>query len=338
MRYFHLYTAACVLAFVLAAPANAQKLPIKTLAKKTAASAQKSAKSVSNAAIARKWRTDALKEARQVDKAFKYVFFKSGQAQTAQLVDLAAFRVYTEDQGVVSTLTNLWSSLLQGLHVMYFGPSSQVTPLTLRKQLLQNEARLKHALKNWQELKPLILRTASAADYALLSQAHAPTRFFFEESSNLDVFSKDLASLSAGRQDAIHIMTAGQPEIEKLYRQMLAFAHNKGAFPFQTTQVYQLLALKEYSNEELALLQKNLNSLECDILRSWGWKDRAIRSVIAQYRSEQWFAPYHAKDFFPTLMEQHGLISSWNKYWQQAAKTDLEKSRQIQRQLSGTAR
>ena len=339
MRHTRFYTAACVFCLTLTAPAYAQKIPAKALAKKTAASAaQKAPQALTNAALARQWKTAALQEARQIDKAFEYVFFKTGQAQLAHLIDLAAFRVYTEDLGVTSTLSNWWASLYEGLNIMHFGPNSQTSALTLRKKLLQNEARFKHALKKWQELKPVVLKTATPADYSLLSQANAPTRFFFEDSPSLDVFSKELASLGAGRKDAISLMANGQTEVETLYRKMMAFAHGKGAFPMKTNEVYQFLNLKKYSDQQLADLQKNLNSSECTLLRSWGWSNRSISRVIALYRSQNWAQPFNEKDFFPVVMEQYQALSSWSKSWKQAAKTDLEKARQIQQQLNTKTR
>ncbi len=137
MRHTRFYTAACVFCLTLTAPAYAQKIPAKALAKKTAASAaQKAPQALTNAALARQWKTAALQEARQIDKAFEYVFFKTGQAQLAHLIDLAAFRVYTEDLGVTSTLSNWWASLYEGLNIMHFWPQFPNLGLNLTQEII----------------------------------------------------------------------------------------------------------------------------------------------------------------------------------------------------------
>lgn len=335
MRYPYVCTAVCLLLLANAGQVYAQKFPLKAAAKNiNSAAIKKSVKATSNAAIARKWKADALQPARQVNKLSQQAFFKYGAVTLPQLVDITAFRVYTKDIGVVDTMTDLWSSLFSGLHVAYFGPGSHSSPLEMRKQLLQNEARLNYAAQNWLTLKPMLLKHASAADYTRFAESKVPTRFFFEDSPRLDVFSKEIAAFGSGRKDAVSIMAAGQQDIETLYRQMLAFAHGKGAFPMRTSEVYRFLALQDYTQAELADLQKNLNSLECDMLRSWGWSDRKIRQVIALYRSKDWMKAYKENDFFPALTQQYELISSWRKYWENARQTDLQENIRMIKQLS----
>ena len=322
--YFMLFLS-CVL---FAHPAFAQKSAIKKAAKKAAAVSAKSAK---NAAIQKAWKASALKEAKQTDRLFNRIILKSNQAQLTQLVDVTAFRMYNDEQGVLSTLTDMWSELLTDLHISYFGPRevNPVSSIEVRKNLLQTEARLNHALKKVRELKPVLLKTAVPAQYTKMDDAHTATRFLFENSSELDNFSKEVALYISGHKDAIHMMANGQAEIEALYRKMLAFAHGKGAFPFRLSEAYRILALHEYPAEDLLLLQKNLNSLECDQLRGWGWSDREIRRVITLYLSEDWAKVYGSEYFWDIIKQQHDFISSWRQYWQRSLPKDLLATQQL---------
>lgn len=328
MQHNRLPVVALALCLCIAVPAAAQKAALKKAARSVVR--KSSANTVTKA-----WKAAALAEAKQTNRLLNAVIVKNNQAQLTQLVDVASFRMYNEDHGLLAGITNLWSALLSNLHIAYFGPRTvnPVSPLEVRKQLLQSEARLKYAVQQWNQLKPVILRTATIKDYPLLSMPNTATRFLFEYSDDLDILAKEVALYTAGKKDVLHIMAAGQPDIEHTYRQMLAFAHGKGAFPFRTTEVYQILQLHEYPAEDLALLQKNLNSLECDILRGWGWQNKDIRRVIALYRSANWAAPYEQDDIVPILTLQHDLISSWRKYWDNLRPKDLAATQQLMQEL-----
>ena len=328
-RYVYLlFLAGCL----LTTPVFAQKANI-TKAAKTAAekSAKRKVENALQATVRNQWKTQALQEAKQTDRLFSQVILKANQAQLAQLVDIASFRMYNDGQGIISTITDMWSELLTDLHISYFGPRevNPVSPLEVRKNLLQSEARLNHALKKVRELKPVLLKTAVPAQYTQMATPHTATSFFFETSPKLDNYSKEIALYISGHKDAIHMMANGQAEIEALYRKMLAFAHGKGAFPFRLSEAYRILALHEYPAEDLLLLQKNLNSLECDQLRGWGWSDREIRRVITLYRSENWAKVYGSEYFWDIIKQQHDFISSWRQYWLQMIPKDLENTQQL---------
>ena len=327
----------CVLTLCLlaASPAFAQKAGLKKAVQKVGQSAAKSSsKTSAQAAAQRAWKSAALKEAKQTDRLFNKIILKNNQAQLQQLVDVASFRMYNEEQGLLAGITDMWSTLLSGMHIAYFGPRTiePVSSLQMRKQLLQSEARLNHALKKWNELKPIILKTANPAEHQLLARQHTATRFLFENSDELDLLGKEVALYAAGKKDALHIMAAGQPDIELLYRKLLAFAHGKGAFPFRTSEVYDILQLREYPSEALASLEENLNSLECDILRGWGWKDKDIRRVISLYRSKEWSKAY-GEEIFSGLKLQHDFIEGWRKYWDNLRPKDLAATQQLMQEL-----
>ena len=162
-----------------------------------------------------------------------------------------------------------------------------------------------------------------------MAQAHTATRFFFENSPRLDPFAREIALYISGEKDLMHIIAAGQPEVEYVYRRLMAFAHKKEPFPFLSKEVYRILELPQHSMEELTLLAVDLNSPGCDQLREWGWDDAAIREIIQLYQSDYWAEAYQTDYVLNFVQLQHDLISNWRAYWNSQRNQDLEATRQL---------
>lgn len=311
---------------VLQVPAFAQKKNLVKAAEKAVSSAARKTPRSVTIRIKASETAAVQRAARSASNGLDRLFIgamRVKNARAAQLLDMSSFQLYNEDVGVIARLNALWSDLVVSLHRVYFGPNTQdyTAAAALREKILADEAKFYAALDMWKNLQKSLMETAAPSAVPLLKAPGAAPRFFFKDVS-FDGMEQDLADLISGKQDVINLMASGQSDMEVLYRRLLAFAHGKAGFPLRQDAAYRFLALNEYPPQELALLKKNLNSLECELLLSWGWTRKEIRAVISQYQSDSWAKAYEGEPV-SVLHIQHDLLSNWRGYWKQRRGKDL---------------
>lgn len=331
MRFLCVYLCMFLCCGAFNAPVWAQKTNIKKTVKKALEVTKQSGSSASNAALRHAWSSSSVKAASQAERILNPLMLKSNQAQLHKLLTDSFFHMYNEEQGLLASITNIWSELLSDYYLSFFGPRqiNPISPAEARQNLLQKEALLNQSLQKWRKLKPALLNKVSQQQCTDLAKEHTATRFFFENFPRLDPFAREIALYISGEKDLMHIIAAGQPEVEYVYRRLMAFAHKKEPFPFLSKEVYRILELPQYSMEELTLLAVDLNSPGCDQLREWGWDDAAIREIIQLYQSDYWAEAYQTDYVLNFVQLQHDLISNWRAYWNSQRNQDLEATRQL---------
>lgn len=332
---------ALLLGCLVATPAFAQKSNLPKVVKTvTQRSVQKN---FIQPKVMRAWRTQALKDAKQVDVLFKNLSAKVNLASnTHQLLDIASFRLYNEQHGLIPALDQLWIELLEDLSIVYGGPVKFVetthsviphkitfSPTEMQKRLLQKEARLKHALNRWKELKSFIQKAVPAEQYAAVSPRYAITQFLLNDYAGESEYAKAVFLYAAGKRNLTQTLVSeeynssaaalqaagGDTKISALYSEILAWAHGKGKFPFTADAAAQMLGLDKYAADGHGALYQNLNTPGCKTLRAWGWTDEDIRQFIKDYRGNA-IQPYASRVLLWDKQKlQRYFKQNWNAFW-----------------------
>ncbi len=350
---------ALLLGCLVAAPAFAQKSNLPKVVKTvTESSVQKNVKTLIQPKVMRAWRTQALKEAKHVDILFKNLFAKVNLASnTHQLLDIASFRMYNEQYGLIPALDKFWLELLEDISIVYGGPAKFVetthsviphkitlSPAETQKRLLQKEARLKHAAKRWKELKSFIQKTIPAENYAAYSQRNAITQFLRNDYAGESEYAKAIFLYTSGKRNIVQTLVSeeytsarapiqaaegAQWNVSSLYNEILAWAHGKGKFPFTVDAVAQMLELDKYAVDGHSALYQNLNTPGCKTLRDWGWTDGDIRQFIKDYKSHATQQYASRSILWDKQNMQRYLKKNWNAFWYPIIQKESAVTRQV---------
>lgn len=354
-----IYALCFVLLFscLFAAPVFAQKAEvIKVITKVTEKSAQKNVQKGFSVNMPRVWRKQALKDANSVDRAFKKLLAKTRNIQTYQLLDIASFRMYNEKHGLVPAISDFWTELLEDLNIIQNGPEKlseeftfpkkivSISPLETRKQLLQKEVRLKHALREWKKVEALIQKNITPAQKSMLSSQYTISQFLFKDYKGREPLCEDLSRYLSGEFNIIQAITYGKVkhgvieivadsqkqkiEFADLYNKILAWAHGQGKFPYSFRTAYQMLKLHEVSAQERQALYENLDSPACDTLRSWGWTNADIRELIKDYKNALVTAPNNML-LWENKNKQLEALGKWQHFWSPIIEQEATNTRNV---------
>lgn len=335
-------------------PAFAQKTEItKVITKLTEKSTQKNVQKVFSSKMPLAWRKQALKDANAVDQAFKTLFAKTNKIKTYQLLDIASFRMYNENHGLVPAISDFWAELLENLQIIQNGPvkiveestfpnkRTLISPIEMRKQLLQKEARLKHALREWKKVKILVQKNLSPAQKSMLSTQYTISQFLFEDYTGREPLCRDLSRYISGEFNIIQTITYGKVEhniieilensqkqqinFENLYNKILAWAHGQEKFPYSFWAAYQMLKLYDLTSLEQKALYENLDSPACDTLRDWGWTDSDIRELI---KTSIVNTPNNNL-LWDNQQKQLEALDKWQLFWRPVIEQEAKNTRQV---------
>lgn len=332
---------------LLATPAFAQQSNLPKIVKAATESAvQKNATTLIQPKMLRSWRTQALAEAKQGELLFRKLFTRVNQASKAhQLLNMASFRMYNPEYGLIPAMDQFWEELLGDLSIVYGGPVKfvetshthisheiKISPTAHQKRLLQKEARLQYALKRWKEINASVQKTASAEEGSASLQQPAISQFLHKDYTGESAFGKALFLYASGKRDIIQTFTfmpelfpartQGAEEMASLYREILAWAHGKGKFPFAVEPVAQMLGLDKYAEDGHGALYKNLDSSACHTLRAWGWTDADIRQFIKSYREHATQQYVSRVSLWNKRMAQREAKDNWNAFWRPIVKKE----------------